>query len=546
VVLEVVIYKARGRDGYFYDMSLNPSIDFAVLKSTRNIERLEVITPKIEIDKAEKILKSIYASSIIGKIIPSQDFLINNALRKLKIERIKENIFHKSVLPSPEIILRVENYIMGKVITLQRLFSMEKEIGLGYKRIMDIIQILYCQRRIKMLSSCGNIKGNDVCSYCGKSPCSECYFGFEKKDILLYEAYNYSINIPVYIDYKRRKMQDSLAETYNNILTFTRSKKASAVLWCAPNAFQYEVTAGGIVEVLKRGGKVLYVTSASQVYEVKEALRDIIKGPKIDNTDGFTPDFKLLDISICSYKGYPCFHKAFDLVILDERYSFLDRPLKDILFICQKGVREKGKFINITCSPDKQRKSMLKGSAEIIDLPISTTKNPIPEPRIVTSRFLKGAEAFIPPMAIDVIKWSLGEGSRVIVFVPDDRGLQMVYNYLTSKEGIDKDLIDISYPTNKSSLVNFMKRKSQILISLDFKDAINVIEDVNVIAMYCDNDIYHVDTLVYMASMAVAHMRNNLREVVFVASNETETISLAKSMIRAINKMAWERGYLKR
>lgn len=544
--MEVVIYKARGRDGYFYDMSLNPSVDFAVLKSTRNIERLEVITPRIEIDKAEKILKSIYASSIIAKIIPSQDLLINNALRKLRIDRIKENIFHKSILPSPEIILRVENYIMGKAITLKKLFSLEKEIGLGYKRIIDIVQILYCQRRIKMIPSCRNIRGGEVCSYCGKSPCSECYFGFGKEDILLYEACNYNMTIPVHIDYKRKKMHDSLTAAYNNILTFVRSKKTSAVLWCAPNSFQYEVIAGGIVEVLRRGGKVLFVTSPSQVYEVKESLREIIKGPKIDNTDGITPDFKQLDISICSYKGYPCFHKAFDLVILDERYAFLERPIKDILFICQKGVKEKGKFINITCSPDRQRKSMLKGSAEIIDLPISLTKNPIPEPRIVTSRFLKGAEAFIPPMAIDVIKWSLGEGSRAIIFVPDDIGLQMVYHYLTAKEGIDKDLIDISYKTNKSSLVNFMKRKSQILISLDFKDAVNVIEDVNVIAMYCDNDAYHVDTLVYMAAMAVAHMKNNLREVVFVAANETETISLAKSMIRAVNKMAWERGYLKR
>jgi late competence protein required for DNA uptake (superfamily II DNA/RNA helicase) len=544
--LEVVIYKARGRDGYFYDMSLNPSVDFAVLKTTRNIERLEVITPKIKLDEAEKILKSIYTSSIIGKIIPSQDFLINNTLRKLKIERIKENILHRSVLPSPEIILRVENYIMGKVTTLQKLFSMEKDIGLGPKRIVDIIQILYCQRRIKMISSCRNNKGSEVCSYCGKIPCDECYFGFSREDILLYEAYNYNISIPVYIDYRKRKLQDSLLETYNSILTFIRSRKASATLWCAPNSFSYEVVAGGIVEILKRGGKILYVTSPSQVYEVKEVLKDIIKGPRIDITDGITPDFKKLDVSICSFKGYPCFHKAFDLVILDERYSFLDRPIKDIMFICQKGVKEKGKFINITCSPDKQRKSVLKGSTEIIDLPISSTKNPIPEPRIITSRFLKGAEAFIPPMAMDVIKWSLGEGSRVIIFVPDDRGLQMVYYYLTSKEGIDKDLIDISYTTNKSSLMNFMKRKSQILISLDFKDAVNVIEDVNVIAMYCDNEVYHVDTLVYMSAMAVAHMRNNLREVVFVASNETETISLAKTVIRAINKMAWEKGYLKR
>jgi late competence protein required for DNA uptake (superfamily II DNA/RNA helicase) len=544
--LEVVIYKAKGRDGYFYDMSLNPDIDFAVLKNTRNVTNLEVITPEIGMEKAESILKSIYSSSsIFGKLIYSQDFLINKTLKKLGISRIKQSITENYVLPNVETILKVEDIIKGKVINLEMLTSRKKDMALSFREVIDIVQVLYCQRRIRMVSSCGYKKDKQVCSFCGKQSCECCPLGFSKEDILLYAAYNYSNSNQVYVDHKLRKLQESHKEAYDGLVNFIKSKRTSAILWCAPNSFEYDVLSGGVIEVIKNGGKALIVTSSSMVYEIKESLKSIIKGPEIDNTDGYFPDFKKLDISICSYNDYPCFHKAFDLVILDERYSFIDRPITNILFVCQRAVKEKGKFLNITCSPEKGRKSIFKASPEIISLPVAYARNPIPEPRIVTSRYLKGAEAFIPPMASDVIKWSLGEGARVIIFVPDERGVHMVYYYLTSLEGIDKELIDISEESNKVPMMSFMKRESQILVSRDFRDAVNTIEDVNVIVMYSDNDVYKVDTLVYMASMAVAHVKNNLREVVFVASSETETLSLAKSTIRSINKMAWEKGYLK-
>jgi late competence protein required for DNA uptake (superfamily II DNA/RNA helicase) len=544
--MEVVIYKAQGMDGFFYDMSLNPQVDLAILRKIRGVDKIEIITPEISLQEAEKILKGVYGtSSLFAKMIKSQEFLINRALKKQGISKIKKSVIGNYAIPSLDSIAKVEDYIKGKVVSLNKLLCMERDIGLSKKDIVDIVQALYCERRIKMTPSSRKIKDKHVCTVCERQPCSSCGLGFNSRDILLYAAYNYGFRASIRFDVKRKKISEITKDAYDSIVSFVKGKRIYSVLFCAPNAFEYDVIEGGISEVLKNGGKVLYVTSKNMIFEAKEALKKIFDGPIIDSTDGFDPDFKTLDISICSYNEFPCFHKAFDLVILDERYSFIDRPLRNVLLVCQRAVKERGKFLNITCCYEKERRGIIKSSPEVIMLPTSYVRNPIPEPRIVTSRYLNGVEAFIPPMAMDVIKWSLGEDSRVIIFVPHEKGLNMVYYYLTSVEGIDKDIVDVSDQSDKNPLIKFKKRESKILVSTDFKDASHVIEDVNVIVMYSDDKAYHADTLVYMASMAVMHVKKNLREVVFVAADETETISLARSVIRSLNKAAWEKGYLK-
>jgi late competence protein required for DNA uptake (superfamily II DNA/RNA helicase) len=225
---------------------------------------------------------------------------------------------------------------------------------------------------------------------------------------------------------------------------------------------------------------------------------------------------------------------------------FLERPSQNIEYIYQRAVKEKGKFLNITCCPERDRKSIFKSPPEIINIPVTYMKNPIPEPRIITSRFLKGADAFFPQIVMDLIRWSIEEGLRLIIFVPDEGELHKVYYYLVNMEGIDRYSIDISHEGEKSPLMRFKRREVGILLSDDLSDCTHIIEDVNVVVMQSDEEVYRVDTLINMAAMAAMHTGKELREVVFVATQENETLSLAKSTIRNINRISWEMGYIKR
>lgn len=545
--MKVVIYKVRGKGGYLYDMSLNPSVDFEILKGTRKIDFLEIITPEISIEEAEKVLKSIYGiSAIVGKIIPSQDYLINSNLRKLKITRISRVISEGYKIPSNSEISRVEEYIKGKIVSFERLSLMESKVGVNEEELRDIIQALYCERRIRIVPSVRKVKNKYICSFCTREQCTECCLGFKRDDVLLYAADNYNLDIYPEISVSSRKLGESIKNANDGVGNFVKSKKDYAVLWCAPNTFEYEALKSGIYEVISNGGKVLYVTSTTLANEARENFRRIFQGARIDVTDGVVPSLRDLDISICSYNDYPCFYKAFDLVVYDERIGFIDGLFDNMIFICQRAVKERGRFIDITCFAERRKKGVLKSNPDIIAIPTNYAKNPIPEPRIITSRYLKGPDAFIPPMAMEVIKWSLGEGSGVIIFVPDEGSLNRVYFYLTSLEGIDRQIIDISYDREKNTLLRFKKKEVQILISLDFKDTLHIMDDVNVVVMDSDDEVFTVDALVYMSAIAAFNVKSKLGEVVFVASQETEVMTLAKSNIRGINKLAWEKGYIRR
>ncbi|EYE89888.1 hypothetical protein Q428_00760 [Fervidicella metallireducens AeB] len=545
--MDVVIFKARGRGGYIYDMSINPLVDFSILKRTRKIDKIEVITPKISIEKAEIILKSIYGvSSIIGKLISSQDYMINNILRKNDVKKIKYEINNGIEIPSPQKIASVEEIIVGKILSLEKLLGIKDKLGITSEEMTIIIQTLYCQRRIKMTCAIHKVKNKHTCFICNREPCPSCTLGIEKDDILVYAADNYSISIPENIILKDKRLSDVIKDAQNDFTNFLKSKKLSCVIWCAPSAFEYDIVSTGVFNIIRRGGRVLYITSTAMAYSTKEFFGNNFYGAKVGIVTNVFSRGENLDITICSYDNYPCFYKSFDLVILDVRYSFIYRPMINTKYVCPKAAKEKGKFVTISYVVEKEKNSLINTTTDPLILPVTYIKKPIPEPRIITSRYLKSPEAFIPQMAMDLINWSISEGIRVVIFVPDEEGLYKVYFYLSTLEGFEKDSIDVSDEDEKAGLLRFKRKESKILISKDFKDTLHLMEDVNVVVMFSDEGIYSTETLIYMSSMATMQNNKKLGEVVFVATQESEAMSLAKSAIRNLNKIAWDKGYLKK
>lgn len=544
--MDVVVYKAKGKDGYLYDISFNPTIDFEILKRTRKVRAIEIITPEVSMASAQEILSGVYgASQVLGKLVNSQEYIINSALRKLNINKVLKKVTEGGFIPSNEDISKLEEHITGRIISLNKLMEIGYGIGFNEEQIINIIQSLYCERRIKMIPARKRTGNKSICTICNKEVNSKCCLSFSEEDILLYAADNYSINKTKHIHVRTGKVNEIIKNARDGVNNFINSKRSIGILWCAPNSFEYDSITEGAGEVIKRGGRVLYATSTLTTNEALGAMREVIEGAKIEIIYGFKEDYKKNDVCICSYSEIPLFYKAFDLVILDLRYAFLERPIQNLTYIYQRAVKEKGKFLSITCCPDKDKRGLFKSSPEIISIPVTSRKNPIPEPRIITSRFLKGPDAFFPQMVLDVINWSLEEGTRIIIFVPNEGEVHKVYYYLTHFEGIERDMIELSYEKDKASLMRFKRGEAQILISMDFKDTTCIFEDVNIIVMNSDDEVYGVDTLINISAMASMGNGKKLKEVMFVAAQENERLSLAKSTIRSINRISWEMGYIK-
>lgn len=545
--MDVVLYRAKGKDGYLYDISFNPSIDLEILRKTRNVKALEIVTPSVSFDSGQELLRGLYGKTFGFKKLPnSQDFLISSKLKKLNINKVQRDITIGEPIPAQMDISKLEDYVAGRYIALSKLVNKGIKLGYSEAQIINVIQTLYCERRIKMMPAIIAVGNKRVCTICNKEVCEGCCLGLKEDDIILYAADNYNINTPKNIEVKLERTSEIIEKANVAVKNFIRSKKNYGILWSIPSTYEYNAVLEGIAEVVSRGGKVLYSTSTFCTNEAKIAIAEKLGGAIVNIVYGIDNEYKQNDVSICSYSEFPCFYKAFDLVILDQRYAYIDRPSENLAYIYQKAVKEKGKFLNITILPDKMNKSILKNAFDTVTIPIAYLKNPIPEPRIITSKFLNGAEIFFPQMVMDVIRWAMKENSKLIVFAPDEGEVHKIFYYLTNLEGINRDIIDLSNDKDKTSLLKFKRGESKILISTDLKDTMNIIEDINIVVMNSDSSFYDVDTLINIAAMASFGAEKKLREVMFVASEENERLSLAKSCIRSINKMSWEMGYIKR
>lgn len=543
--MKVVVYRAKVKDGFLYDITLNPLVDFEILKKTRRIEFMEVITPEISLEMGQLVLKGIYGSlSVIGRFIPYKDFAINSVLKKLNINRVKRFVDKGEEAPTTLEMAALEEHIRGRVVKLQGLIDLSAAIQMDKRMIINTIQALYCLRRISIAVCSNDLNKNRSVGLCENDRCLLKLIKYKKGDILLYQADNYNINKSSFSRVIKKKLSAISKNAEEEFIGYIKSKKAACILWCAPNVFEYDILSEGIVEILNNGGRVLIVTSRFYTHETREAYKISISGAKIEITDGFKPNYRSLDITICSFDEYPLFYKCFDLVIVDSRYLFLDKSTEDMSNICRKAVKEKGKLLNITCCPQTSKLGNIKG-VQYITMPVGYMKNPIPEPRIITSRYLKNTKGFLPGMALEMIKWSMMEGSKVIIFVPDYNWTLGVCEFIKNEIGIKDHIFEISDEKNKSALIRFKRGEASILISDDIKDVINVIEDVNIIVIQGDEKDFSTDCLVNMASMAAYHTRNKLREVIFISPEESECVLLARTAIRSINKAAWEKGYLK-
>lgn len=90
-----------------------------------------------------------------------------------------------------------------------------------------------------------------------------------------------------------------------------------------------------------------------------------------------------------------------------------------------------------------------------------------------------------------------------------------------------------------------MKGTKRIYLTSDFSISKNFSENVNVIVLNAHDDCYNEEILIYLSALASLGKNKKVGEVLFVAENETEGISLAKKCIRSLNKAAWEKGFVK-
>ncbi|MCX7904526.1 MAG: hypothetical protein N2486_08430 [Caloramator sp.] len=529
--MEVYVYKAKGTGGAIYDFSFNPYIDYEILKGTRNIESFEVIG-KTSVDRAKMIIDKINKTSMFDKLIKNTDFLVRKEFKKNGLKAEYKKISSGCALPSKKDIEFVEGKIIGRFFTLNDIIDYFKR-HYQYNYLLDILQVLYCERRISILPAFKEEGGKLYCNFCRRSFCEVCQFNFKESDLLIYAADNYNFSLKRNLGYKVPKLKDVKENAALDLLDFVKSKKSNGLIFSAPHSFSIDILYHSFYEVLKNGGKILYVTSFNEVYGALENLKSTFYNKKISIIHDKFEDFRNNDIVISYKSNYVPFYKAFDLVILNDIYRAFSNE-RIIHFAAKKACKDRGKFIVACINPERY-----KGfSFEVIFLPYIYGNHLIPEPRIEISKALREGY-YLPDFALDTLRWSVKDASKTIVFLPKRMQISVILDYLIM-EGINKNQIEYT-----SDFLTFLKGTKKIYLTSDYSIAKNFSENVNVIVLNAHNECYEEDILVYLSALASLGKNKKVGEVLLVAENETEGISLAKKCIRSLNKAAWEKGYVK-
>lgn len=540
--MEVVVYKVKVKGEYKYNYSLCPEIDFEYLKKSVNINELEIITPLMPLYMGKFVLRMIKQAIVKGNffgLLKNKAAL--NVLKKLNVEKISEKVTKGKKMPSEKNIKIVLDFINKEVVRLEDLQN-KLEGKLNKDELYEVIQLLHLREEIKVNPLyCKKSKG-EYCDICDKD-CEDCFLGYSSNDILIYKS-DKIVNLEnKNIIYKEENIPEYCRKYVDAVNSFLKSKKENLVVVSPPMLKKEKFCYKLIFETIKESEKVLYVTCEEDLFSIKNKFEEVIEGAKIQIFNGQ----KLIeenDIVICSSNNIPAFKDDFKISILDDRLAFLQRPYKNIYSVCKRALKPGGKFINISTIPLNHKDIFVKGSSEEIIIPPFNIWNPIPEPKFILSRYIGERNVYLPDISLDLLRWSLEEESKVIIFTPSSRISVYLKNYLTKIDDI-KGTIGISSEKSREDYYSFVKGDKNILISSNYLDALDSIYNINVIVMYSDLEKYTEDMLLYMCSMANNHTKKSFREILFISNIESESMLKAKSIVRSINKVAWEDGYIK-
>ncbi|KRQ87717.1 hypothetical protein ABG79_00519 [Caloramator mitchellensis] len=534
--MEVYLYRADGSRGTVYDFSFNPLVDYEILKKTRRIDNFEVLG-LMDIDKAKESIENMYSTRLFDKIFKISGKRTIPMLQKQSIEMWKRRLKEGYNLPSKKDVELVEGAIVGKILTFRELVEFAKQNFIQYETLLDIVQMLYCERRIQISPAFLENKGKPQCYFCKRKPCEMCLFGFKQDDVLLYAADNYNYLMLNDFSYKKPSLNLIEEEASQEILKFTKSKKVSSIIFSAPHSFSIKMLFSSFAEVFKRGGRVLYVTSFNEINEVYTILSNTFTKKRIGIANKNIEDYRNFDIVIAYKSNLIRFYKSFDLVVLNDLNSAFEENI-DFGYVVKRSAKDKAKFIYISANPLRNKEHF----NELIYIPFAHGSHLISEPRVETARFLSEFEVFVPQMAVDVLKFSIKEGTKTVIFYPDESRHQEILNFLVSC-GIDMDLIekDIKY----DDFARALRSSKNVFITSDIRCSRQLVEDINVIVLNAHSNYFNAEKLIYISAMASTGRNKRIGEVLFVAENETEEISLARKCIRSLNKVSWEKEYVK-
>lgn len=283
---------------------------------------------------------------------------------------------------------------------------------------------------------------------------------------------------------------------------------------------------------IKEEKKVLYIINKEK--EAIDLSRDLVNYIEMS-----TGEVKNGKINICSHNIALYLEEKFDLVIYDEVNS---RPIytKESIIKLLNNISSKYGTV-ITYSMEV----IFRNSMIIYNFK-SDLECPIAEPRFISTRVK--LEEGIPNCVYEYLKWSMNSNNKVIIYVPHKEQVDKIYKALKEiKESLTSNIYRVkSDESGRKRFIRFLLAEEGVLVTDNFNEEHIGIKPVNIMVFFADSDIFTYKDLVYISSRVNRVLKNTKEEVMFICNTETDNMDKCRSILRELNKKAWEQGYFRK
>ena len=277
---------------------------------------------------------------------------------------------------------------------------------------------------------------------------------------------------------------------------------------------------------INEGKKVLYI--------INKDVLEVLNG-EINYLHESTDSIYNKKINVCKHNIALYLDYKFDLIIYDE--------------INSKAMFSRESVEKLLVSKCSNYGTMISYSMEkILDdgLSIYNLKNdfrvPLVEPRVITTRI--NLEDGIPSVVYEYLKWSINSNNKVLIYVPQDDKVDIIYERLKEiKEKLTENIVRRKKYEGERRLIKFLIAEEGILVTDDYMEEHIGLKPVNIMVFFSDSSQFSYKELVCIASRVNRVLKNSREEVIFICNNETAEIDKCRSILRELNKKAWEEGY---
>ncbi|MBM7557480.1 DEAD/DEAH box helicase [Halanaerobacter jeridensis] len=358
-------------------------------------------------------------------------------------------------------------------------------------------------------------------------------------------------SIQLQLNFQLTKLQSKISE---QLVDFLWKPGEEMMLWAVCGAGKTEVSFNVIVECLAQGGQVLFaIPRKDVVIELAQRLKEAFPDIKIKALYGGTTErYQQADLVIATTHQLLRYHRAFDLVILDEMDAFPYQGSAMLQRALYQAKKKLGKLIYMTATP---KQAQLDSQMPIVKLPSRYHGHPLPEPELITADLeynQDSGEIYITEEVIARLKLSVEQDlAQVFLFVPTKKLVRSVTQFLEPRFPVvnGQSWVQGSHSQDKNrdeKRESFAAGEYPILVSTTIMERGITVEKANVMVLFADYDfVFNEQTLVQMAGRSGRSAKYPQGRVWFIGEEISEAMEIAKRQIMTLNEEARKKGYLR-